>query len=253
MAIARYFAMTAAEISLNPVLPPKIAWMACHFSPYGDGLSNLPEALPPDSLLILNDRTPIHGHDPQRIAGQLSGVLEALDCRGLLLDFQRPGVEETAALTRHLVQTLPRTVAVSDLYARELDCPVFLPPVPADTPLSGYLPPWKDREIWLELALDGEEITLTPEGAASGPLPLGPPTPEGTPEERLHCRYTVTVSENAARFTLWRTEQDLEALLEEAASLGVTTAVGLYQEFKPSLSPAPPKKDHNMPEPQMRD
>lgn len=239
MAIARYFAMTAAEISLNPVLPPKIAWMACHFSPYGDGLSNLPEALPPDSLLILNDRTPIHGHNPDRIARQLSEVLEALACRGLLLDFQRPGVEETAELTEYLVQTLPRPVAVSDLYARGLDCPVFLPPVSADTPVSDHLSAWTDREIWLEMALDGEEITLTPEGAACGPLPLGPPTPEGTPEERLHCRYTVTVSENAARFTLWRTEQDLEALLEEAASLGVTTAVGLYQEFKPSLSSHP--------------
>lgn len=239
MAIARYFAMTAAEISLNSLLPPKIAWMACHFSPYGDGLSNLPEALPPDSLLILNDRTPIHGHDPQRIAGQLSGVLEALDCRGLLLDFQRPGVEETAVLTRHLVQTLPGTVAVSDLYARELDCPVFLPPVPTDTPLSGYLPPWKGREIWLEMALEGKSITLTAEGAACGSLPPEAAAAGGFSEERLHCHYAVIASQDAARFTLWRTEADLEALLEEAQSQGVTTAVGLYQEFKPSLSSHP--------------
>ena len=240
MAIVRYFAMTAAEISFNSVLPPGIAWMACHFSPYGDGLSNLPDSLPPDSLLILNDRTPIHGHDPRKIAWQLSGALEESGCRGLLLDFQRPGEAETASLTRYLTQTLSCPVAVSDLYARELDCPVFLPPVPAEIPAEAFLAPWQGRELWLEMALDAKEITLTPEGAGCIPLPPGSALPAGFQEEKLHCHYTVAVDEDKARFTLWRTEQDLEGLLEEAEALGVTTAVGLYQEFRAGLCPKAP-------------
>ena len=71
MAMARYLAMTAAEMMGGAPLPGKTAWMACHFSPYSTGLCNLPAALPPGSLLILNDRTPIHGHDPERICREL--------------------------------------------------------------------------------------------------------------------------------------------------------------------------------------
>ena len=47
MAITPFLAMTAAEFRKKEDLPDKIAWMACHFSPYGLGLSNLPQRLPP--------------------------------------------------------------------------------------------------------------------------------------------------------------------------------------------------------------
>ena len=47
MAIRPFLAMTAAEIRGTETLPPKTAWMACHFSPYSTGLSNLPKDLPP--------------------------------------------------------------------------------------------------------------------------------------------------------------------------------------------------------------
>ena len=69
-----YLAMTPAEFNSVSQPPPDFAYMACHFSPYGTGLGNLPTVLPPESLLILNDRTPIHGHDPQRIFDQLKDV-----------------------------------------------------------------------------------------------------------------------------------------------------------------------------------
>ena len=52
MAIRPFLAMTAAEIQGTETLPPKTAWMACHFSPYSTGLSNLPKALPPGLSLI---------------------------------------------------------------------------------------------------------------------------------------------------------------------------------------------------------
>ena len=64
MAITPFLAMTAAEMRNISVCPPKIAWMACHFSPYGLGLSNMPKDLPSNSLLIVDDYTPPSGHDP---------------------------------------------------------------------------------------------------------------------------------------------------------------------------------------------
>jgi len=235
MAIARYFAMTAAEILKNPAPVSEIAWMACHFSPYSDGLSNFPDTLPTNSVLILNDRTPIHGHDPERIAWQLKERLEGLGCRGLLLDFERPGEKETAALAALLTESLPCPVVVSSLYGENLDCPVFLPPAPLSTPLEDYLAPWRGREVWLEMALDGETISLTEKGAEAEPLPFPELMEEGLRENALHCHYHICVSSTEARFTLWRTRDDLEALLEEAEALGVTTTVGLYQEFRETL------------------
>ena len=232
MAIVRYLAMTAAEIRANTVFPSEIAWMACHFSPYCTGLSNLPRTLPPGSLLILDDITPIHGHDPTEITAQFRELVEVLECRGVLLDFQRPDCEETAALARYLTQSLPCPVGVSEPYAAELDCPVFLPPAPLDVPLAEYIAPLADREIWLEMALDGEVITLTEEGAAAAPLSPGESFEGGLVEEKLHCHYHIAVSDTEVRFTLWRTREDLEDLMEEAEHLGVALGVGLYQEFR---------------------
>lgn len=231
MAIAAFLAMTAAEIQSNPVFPHKCGWMACHFSPYGTGLSNLPEALPPGSLLILNDRIPWQSHDPDRIAEQLQEILDTFSCHGLLLDFQRPGCPEAARLCQVLSRQLSCPVGVSALYAEGLSCPVFLPPVPLQMSVESYLAPWQGRECWLELALNAEEILLTAEGSSTAPLPFSEPMDEGHREETLHCRYTLQLSEDSARFTLRRTREGLEALLEAAEPMGVTTAVGLWQEL----------------------
>ncbi len=231
MATTTFLAMTAAEIGKCTTLPPVIAWMACHFSPYGTGLSNLPKTLPAGSLLILNDRTPIHRHDPKWIGKQLTDCVERFQCAGLLLDFQNPGCVETTELTKHLVKTLSCPVAVSAPYADDLTCPVFLPPLPHHMTLEEYIAPWQSREIWLELALDREIITLTESGADIAALPSGEVLSDGHWDEALHCHYHIDVSEEAARFTLWRTREDLNGLLAEAEDLGVTTAVGLYQEL----------------------
>ncbi len=231
MAIKRYLAMTAAEIGSSASLPPSIAWMACHFSPYGTGLSGCPKALPPKSVLMLDDITPIHGHDPEQIAAQLKDCVDAFACAGVLLDFQRPGNEETEHLVQVLASSLPCPAAVSELYARDVDCPVFLPPAPLHEPLKAYLTPWQGREVWLEMALDGEVITLTESGSRFSSLPPGEAFEGGHREEALHCHYKVALEEKAARFTLWRTREDLDTLLEEAEGAGVKAAVGLYQEL----------------------
>ncbi len=226
-----FLAMTGAEILGKRSLPGNIGWMACHFSPYGTGLSNLPKELPAGSLLILNDRIPIHGHDPERIAAQLREVIEKLHCTGLLLDFQQPDSPETARITRHLSGALSCPVAVSEPYAVELDGPVFLPPLPHHVALADYIAPWHGREIWLEAALDGEVITLTEGGAEANPLSPAEFPESGHKEEVLHCHYCTELTENTAKFTLWRTNEDLTLLLEEADQMGISTTVGLYQEL----------------------
>lgn len=231
MTFPPYLAMTAAEFSLCRHLPPKIAWMACHFSPYGTGLSNCPAALPAGSMIILNDRTPIHGHDPQLIARQLAEMEDALQPGCFLLDLQRPGCALTAEVVKSAVSALKCPVGVSDLYARGLDCPVFLPPVPPECPAAEYLAPWQDREIWLEAALGGCILTVTKDGCTAAPLPPGGGPECPFTEEALHCRYRIEIGEKQLRFTLRRTETELEALLKKAAALGVTQAVGLFQEL----------------------
>ena len=230
MAIAVFLAMTAAEFRENPPISGAVAWMSALFSPFGRGVSNLPRQLPPGSLLILSDRTPMSGQEPEVIADQLRTCIDTFGCVGLLLDFQRPGHDPQAALAQFLVGALPCPVAVSAPYGQGLDCPVFLPPVPASTALKEYLAPWQGREIWLETAPEASVITVTQAGAEAAPL-AGPVAGDGFFDPELHCHYRTQVGPDKAVFTLWRTRQDLDGLVQEAQHYGVTRAVGLWQEL----------------------
>lgn len=231
MAVSCYLAMTAAEILRTSQLPEKLAYMACHFSPYGTGLSNIPDSLPPSSILILNDRTPICGHDPALITQQLSQIVADLACEAVLLDFQRPGFPETAALTAVVTAELPCPVGVSELYAADISCPVFLPPVPINQPICAYLSPWKEREIWLEAALDSMAITVTAEGSRCEEVAYTPPPEACHTDDMLHCRYSIHSLPEKIRFTLYRNQDQLEQLLSQAQELGVSKAIGLYQQL----------------------
>ena len=231
MAIAPFLAMTAAEMYAVSSLPSKIAWMACHVSPYGLGLSNLPKMLPASSLLVVDDITPPHGHDPVLIAEQLTECVEQFQCCGVLLDFQRIGCEETQTIAESISAALPCPVVVSEAYARKLSCPVFLSPLPPSEALETYLLPWKGREIWLDLGTDGACITLTESGTQIQSLLYPDMELSGFHDHRLFCHYTIRTDEKSAEFTLWRTGNDLKELLAEAETLGVSGAVGLYQEL----------------------
>lgn len=229
MAIPLYLAKTAAEFALTEKQPDHLAWMACHFSPYGTGLTNLPTNLPENTLLILNDRTPVHGHDPKRIKDMIEKIINQLKCCGVLLDFQRPGCFETVEIAQELL-SLPCPVCVSDLYARELEGPVFLPPVPLTATVEEYLAPWQNREIWLDAALESLQCRVTENGSVFTPttIPLFP----AQKELHLHCHYHIDVEEDSALFSIWRTTEDLHEQLQEAEEFGVKRAVGLWQEFK---------------------
>lgn len=231
MKISHYLAMTAAEVGGNADIPHPLAYMACHFSPYGTGLSNIPDRLPAGSMLILNDRTPIAGHDSSLIAEQLAQTAEHLKCSCILLDFERPDIPQTAVLCHKLSEVLSLPVGVSSLYAKDLQGPVFLPPSPLDQPLADHLSPWQGREIWLEAALDSACITVTKDGSSISSLPFSPPPEDAFAEDSLHCRYRAEVLEHEIRFHLWRDREQLDGLLKEAEALSVSTAVSLYQQL----------------------
>jgi len=247
MEISRYLAMTQAETERYP-LPEgfRAAWMACHFSPYGTGLSNLPRHLPAGSLLTVNDRTPIFGHDPERIAKELNETVEALGCCGVLMDLQRPGEVRSRELCRHLSQALTCPLGVSEAYAPEIQGPVFLSPCPPDRPLKDHLSPWQGRELWLDTAPEILSLVLTEAGCEVLSLPWEPVPEDAHTDSSLHCRYRIQTETDRVLFTLWRDGPGLDAHLREAEALGVTKALGLLQEWKRILFP-PQEREPGVP------
>lgn len=231
MALPVYLAMTAAEMRDFSSLPPRCAWMACHFSSYGLGLSNIPRQLPQSSLLILNDRTPVREHDPQLIALQLKDAVEDLGAEGVLLDLQRPENPQTAAVVRGVVQTLSCPVAVTQCYAEDLPCAVFLETPRPYHPLSRQIKKWEGRELWLEAAFNGGSVTVTKEGSRY--CPDGSFADDSTvySAEALYCHYAIKKAGDCVVFSFRRTADDLRSLLKQAESLGIRRAVGLYQEL----------------------
>ena len=226
MGITQYLAMTEQELSAGP--PPScLAYLGCRFSE--SGLGGLPQSLPPGALLILDDRAPLENLPIPEIGEALGNVLARFSCRGLLLDFQRPGILSQKELAAILSRDLPCPVAAPPEYAPE-GCPVFLPPVPVDCTVENHLAPWQGREIWLDLAADAEQICLTPQGASI--TPAEPPQAESFfTDPRLHCRYRIETQDQTARFTLWRTKAEISVLQQEAQTLGVHRFIGLYQEL----------------------
>lgn len=231
MAIKGYLAMTAAEFEKAEALPPHIAWMACHFSCYGTGLTNLPRRLPEGAMVIVNDRTPVYGHDPGLILAQLEQLAQELKPAGFLLDLQRPAVAETKKIAMLLTEKLTCPVGVSEQYADDLDCPVFLSMPPPHRDAAEYLSAWKGRDIWLEAATETEIATVTAEGCQFLPVIHGQLPEPSFADNRLHCRYHIELMEDRAVFTLQRTVQEVYALLEDAEKLGVVQTVGLYQQL----------------------
>lgn len=227
-------AMTAAQIAHAPSLPQPIAWMACHFSRKENGLTDLPAHLPKGASLLVDDSIPINGHDPSRIAEQLTELTEKFSVDAVILDLQRPMMEENRVLATFLAEKLPCTVCVSAMYAETLTCPVLLPPPPPHIPLRAHLAPWKGRQIWLEALLEAEEITVTAQGSNPRQIPL--PRSQELPfaDWDALCRYRFSIQEDRVVFTLARDRQMLRELLHQGSRLGVARAVGLYAQLQES-------------------
>ena len=236
MAIRQFLAMTPGEFHNATTLPEQIGWMGCRFSSSGKGLTQIPQALPEGSLLIITDQTPPDGHDPLQIAQEAATVAQKLGCCGIVLDFQRPHIEENTIIAAKIIEDAPCPLAISEHYGEKLDCPVFLPPVPPHMPPEVYFQPWQGREIWLELALDGTEISVTKNGSTFTPVPY--PTQSGRihKDSQLYCHYSTEVTGDDIHFHLMRTIDDVARLLTACEAYGVTTAIGLYQEFSRLIS-----------------
>lgn len=224
-----YLAMTAAEMQNCSAFPEKIAWMACHFSPSNAGLDNLPKALPAGALIILDDSTPVAEHDARTVARQLYEAVQTHNAAGILLDLQRPDVERTRVIAREIAK-LPCPVAATPAYASDLIRAVFLPPVPPNVLLEQHLRSARGKEIWLEIAPNANRLTLTEQGCRIFDTTV--PSQEGFYCSELFCHYHAQVHDNAVHFNLWRTKEDVAALLRKARSLGVQRAIGLWQELK---------------------
>ena len=231
MGILRYLAMTAGELQSKPQPDFPVAWMSCHFSPNNSGLSNIPTSLPANSMLILDDCFPFQNHDKNIIADQLTEIFSRFQIKKLLLDFQRPKTEDLINLHAHLCATLPCAIAVTESYAEKNDCTVFLSPPPLHRALKDHIAPWKAREIWLEIAPATACYTVTENGCREE---ADSPSEENYlhHDEILHVNYQITAWHDRVEFRLRRTQSEIAHLLKEAETLGISTAVGLYQELK---------------------
>lgn len=226
MPSAFFLAQSAAEFHKALPFPAQKAWMACHFSSYGPGLSNLPDALPAGSMVMVNDRTPAFQHDPGLIIKQLQEIIENWQCSCVLLDFERSGQEENAIIAKAIVQALSCPVGVSANYAGGLDCAVFLPPLPLCKPVIEYIAPWKGRPIWLEVMPDCTAFTVSENGCVQNRCEETGEYPHY--DRNLFSSYRTEILTNAIRFTLRRGPQELEHLRNVAQ---IDRLVGLYQEF----------------------
>ena len=226
MVFARYLAMTADELaSASP--PEQLCYLACHFSPYGFGLCNIPDTLPPGAMLCVNDRIPIQSHDPALVASQLARAVDVLEAGSVLLEFRRGGDVFVDAILREL--SCPVGVWEGD--ARGRDCPVFLDCPEVNVPIDRHLAPWQGREIWLEEHKPIRRFTVTKDGCAVSDGDALSGTVHR--DDKLHCSYTVATEGEAAVFTLTRTQKDWDAMVQKAAALGVTRTVGLYRQCIP--------------------
>ncbi len=230
MRLSCYLALTPEELAQCSAPPKHTAWMACHFSFYGTGLSNIPKKLPPDSMLILNDRVRLQRHDPEQILQELLQAVELLHPAGLLLDLQEAPTSLSEKIVTTLAEDLPCPVGVPQAYAHCSDGPVFLAAPPLDIPLQIYAAGWDGRELWLEAATETAMIRVTETGAEYAVYPL-PDTP-AFQDSSLCCGYRLTASEDTLTVQLYRDQKNVADLLCKADELGFSRAIGLYQQFR---------------------
>ena len=209
MPIPVYYAMTMQEMRAAERYPEHLALI--------DFCSSAK-----DAIVILTDRKPWDIRQLQTIVDNQNKIL---------LDFQRPDDPENHRLIAEL-ERLGLPYCATGIYADKYDCAVLLPPVPPTRALADHIAPWKGRALWLELALDGQCITLTKDGATDRYISHAEQHRHCHCDAELHCHYCIRTMQSSAEFTLWRTKEDIADLLKEAESLGVRLAIGLWQEWK---------------------
>lgn len=226
---AKHFsAVTPFEMA--QYMPENLAYMGCHFSHSGPGLTNFPTNLPPGSLLLVDDSIPILDHDPVFATKQLLETVEKFSISAVLLDFQKPPTDKSKEMAATIIRALPCLCAITASYTSYFNCPVFLPPPPLTAVVSDYLKPWLERGIFLELADETLQLTVTADGCTASTF-MDPNFHPQHYDERLFCHYRVDVTSNSVIFSLHRTKEALDQLSQAAITMGALGTVGLYQEL----------------------
>lgn len=233
MDLSIYPAFAGAELEAMLQYPGKTAWLGCHLSAYGSGITPLPAALKHCDMLVLTDEMPPEGHDSKAVAAELWSQANILGCERILLDFQRPPSEESLQIIQCVLEKAYVPVGVTSKYAQQLTCPVFLAPPPLWTPLEEAISPWVGREIWLEIAPESGCVTLTKEGSSYAPCGTKPDYP--FTDHGLCLSYKAEIYANKASVFLHRGISNLPHWLVQAEALGIRAAVGLYQQLSPLL------------------
>ncbi len=225
-----YWAMTHLELLGCPQPPAGFGWLSCHLSSADCGLSNLPDTMPAQGLLCIDDSLLPDGHDAFYIARQAAELSERLSLAGVVLDFQRPYDPQLHTIAREIQKAVPCPVATTPGYAQDWPGAVFLPPVPLNQCPGDYFSPWKGRELWLELGRERLRMVLTEDGCQCfpGENALGTPV---FYDHNLYCHYHIELNHDCAVFTLERSWEDSMSLTEDGRQYGVTNAIALYQEF----------------------
>ena len=227
-----YLAITAQEFTHFEDFPSTLCYMACHFSPSGAGLSNLPLSMPPESILCIDDSTPIADHDTKTVADQICTLVERYQPCGIVLDFQRPDNPRALDMIMSIIRCTNCPVAVSHIYAAEFECPVLLPPLPFRLTVEEYLEPWTNREIWLELGNDMEKTIITEDAFGAERIYNVPVSRPILEDPILLCHYSINVKQDHIALYFHRTKEDLEQIQRKASALGVNKFLGLWQQLR---------------------
>ncbi len=227
-----YLAMTGKEFAQFKGISSTLCYLACHFSASGAGLSNLPSALPSDSILCIDDSTPIANHNKEMVTSQIAELVDRFHPCGILLDFQRPDNPYTPDIIESILRCAKCPVAVSHIYAKEYACPVFLPPLPFRMTVSEHLQPWLDREIWLEIGNDKEMAIITENSFGAERVYSIPSNGTYFRDASLLCHYCSNIKPDHIALHFYRTAQDLEELQAQAKELGVIKFLGLWQQLQ---------------------
>lgn len=227
-----YLAISTQEFANILEFPSTLCYFACHFSPSGEGLSNLPTILQPGSILSIDDSTPIAGHSKNKVIEQIKYLTEKFNPCGILLDFQRPDNPFSVDMIESILEGTQCPVAVSHIYARELDCPVFLPPLPYRITVQEYLNPWSGREIWLELGNEKEMAIVTQTEFCTERVHTIPNERNYFRDPSLLCHYCTYIKPDHIAFYFQRTAEDLAEIQAQAQALGASKFVGLWQQLR---------------------
>lgn len=229
MEIHWYPAMTPEEIAQRQTRPEHYAWMAAHFDPRGNGLTDLPEKMPADGILILNDKIPYTGHSSEKICRTMMDCLNRWKLQGILLDFERPVSEQLREVVKNLVTSLP----CPTVCGQALDIPGLVPLIsmpeltqPSEEYFTGHKGAW--LEVRKQAAIyrvdqDGCSIVQTSEPTKN--------TPEVMFDSALCAHYQAAPGPDSVEFILWRDREDRKKIMEIGQAAGIEIMVGLYQEL----------------------